>query len=65
VPMEGLLEFAMTCTRPERENPRTELSKAYAIVYNARRRRLVSEYSLFSESCVPTQGLLISRAKLL
>jgi hypothetical protein len=42
VPLKGLLEFAMTCTRPERENPRKELSKAYAIVYNARRHRFGS-----------------------
>jgi hypothetical protein len=55
----------MTCARPERENPRRELSKAYAIVYNALSHRFVSESFVFSVSCVLSRGLLISRAKLL
>jgi hypothetical protein len=50
--LKGLPEFAMTCTRPERENSRKELSKAYAIVYNASQHRFVSESFVFSVSCV-------------
>jgi hypothetical protein len=51
--------------RPERDNSRSELSKAYAIVYNALWHRFVSESFAFSVSCILSQGLHISRAKLL
>jgi hypothetical protein len=65
VPLKGLLEFAMTCARPKRENPRKQLSKAYAIVYNAGWHRFVSKSFVFSVGCISSRGLLISRAKLL
>jgi hypothetical protein len=58
VPLEGLLDFAMTCARPERENTRTELSKAYAIVYNAARRGEMAESFIFSNCWVSRSGLL-------
>src|ERR1700723_2918384 len=64
VPLKDFPEFAMTCTRPERENSRKELSKAYAIVYNAPQHRFVSESFVFSVSCISSQGLHISQAEL-
>jgi hypothetical protein len=55
----------MTTAPPCKTTPGNELSKAYAIVYNAFRGRFVGESFVFSASCISDRGLLILYAELL